>query len=114
MRNQSLHFICDMVSIKLEKTRAPFTKKGKLGTVYRMPIAHMDGNYFIDQDGLKSLQDNEQIVFRYVGNPNGSLSDIAGICNKAGNVMGLMPHPERVCEDILGGTDGKFIFESLK
>lgn len=113
MRNQSLHFICDTVSIKLETTRTIFTKKGKVGNVYHVPIAHMDGNYFIDEAGLKSLQDNEQIVFRYVGNPNGSLADIAGVCNKAGNVMGLMPHPERVCEDLLGGTDGKFIFESL-
>lgn len=113
MRNQSLHFICDTLSIKLETTRTVFTKKSKEGTVYQLPIAHMDGNYFIDADGLKSLQDNQQIVFRYVGNPNGSLADIAGVCNKAGNIMGLMPHPERVCEDVLGGTDGKFIFESL-
>lgn len=113
MRNKSLHFICDTVAIKLENNKTKFTKKGKVGHVYRVPIAHAEGNYFIDADGLKSLEDNQQIVFRYEDNPNGSLNDIAGICNKQGNVVGLMPHPERVCEALLGGTDGKFMFESL-
>lgn len=113
MRNKSLHFICDTLSVKLENNKTAFTKKGKAGKTYRLPIAHAEGNYFIDNDGLKSLEDNHQIVFRYENNPNGSLGDIAGICNKAGNVVGLMPHPERVCESLLGGTDGKFMFESL-
>lgn len=113
MRNQSLHFICDMVALRLENTGTVFTGNGKKGRVYRMPVAHRDGNYFIDDDGLKGLEDNGQIVFRYVENPNGSVADIAGIRNKRGNVVGLMPHPERVCEDILGGTDGRFIFQSL-
>lgn len=113
MRNQSLHFICETIPIRLENTKTVFTKKGTLSQVYQLPIAHMDGNYFIDENGLKSLEDNQQIVFRYVKNPNGSLSDVAGIANKSGNVVGLMPHPERVCEEVLGGTDGRFFFESL-
>lgn len=113
MRNKSLHFICDTVEIKLENSKTAFTKKGKAGKTYHVPIAHAEGNYYIDSDGLKSLQDNNQIVFRYTKNPNGSMDDIAGVCNKAGNVVGLMPHPERVCEELLGGTDGKFMFESL-
>ncbi len=113
MLNKSLHFICDTLGVKLENNKTAFTKKGKAGKTYRLPIAHAEGNYFIDPEGLKSLEDNHQIVFRYENNPNGSLSDIAGICNKAGNVVGLMPHPERVCESLLGGTDGKFMFESL-
>lgn len=122
MRNRSLHFICDTVPVRLESTRTPFTNKGQEGQVYQIPIAHMDGNYFIENDGLKSLQDHSQILFRYVdeshevsqqGNPNGSVQNIAGVCNKAGNVVGLMPHPERVCEDVLGGQDGAFFFQSL-
>jgi len=87
-----------------------------------MPIAHMEGNYFIQEEGLKELQQNNQIIFRYcnengevsdLSNPNGALENIAGICNKEGNVLGLMPHPERVAESLLGGTDGKILFESL-
>ena len=113
MRNQSLHFICDMVSIKLEKTRAPFTKKGKLGTVYRMPIAHMDGNYFADDETLRRLEGEGQVVFRYLNNPNGSARNIAGICSKKGNILGMMPHPERCAEDVLGNQDGRKLFESL-
>lgn len=113
MRNRSLHFICDTVSIRLERTTTTFTSKGQLHQSYRIPIAHMEGNYFIEADGLKRLQDQDQIVFRYENNPNGALDDIAGVCNERGNVVGLMPHPERVCEDVLGGTDGRFFFESL-
>jgi phosphoribosylformylglycinamidine synthase len=122
MRNRGLSFICDTVVIRLESTQTPFTRRGKKGAVYRLPIAHMEGNFFIDPDGLKRLEDNDQIVFRYVdaagkpteaGNPNGALANIAGVTNAARNVVGLMPHPERVCEDLLGGTDGKFFFESL-
>jgi phosphoribosylformylglycinamidine synthase len=114
MRNRSLHFICDTVGIRLENTGTPFTRKGKKDHVYHVPIAHAEGNYFTDADGLKSLEDNQQIVFRYTHNPNGSLADIAGVCNRQRNVLGLMPHPERVCEDVLGGTDGRFVFESLR
>lgn len=114
MRNAGLKFICDSVTLKLANNKTPFTKKGKAGGLYRLPIAHMEGNYFIDNDGAKALQDNGQIIFEYSGwNPNGSLFNIAGISNKKGNVLGMMPHPERVSEELLGGTDGKFIFESL-
>ena len=122
MRNERLKFICKTVHLTVENTNTAFTKSGKKNQNYKMPIAHMEGNYFIDTDGLKSLEDNNQIVFRYVddkgsatadANPNGALKNIAGICNKAGNVVGLMPHPERVCDAVLGGVDGRFIFESL-
>ncbi len=114
MRNQNLGFICDTLSVKLESTDTPFTKMGEAQKTYRLPIAHMDGNYQIDDDGLKSLQDNNQIVFTYVGtSPNGAKANIAGLTNKQRNVVGLMPHPERVCEDLLGGTDGRFFFEGL-
>lgn len=123
MRNRGLSFICDTVRIRLDSTQTPFTRLGKKNAVYKLPIAHMEGNYFIAADGLKSLQDNDQIVFRYVdadgkpsdvGNPNGALFNIAGIANAQRNVVGLMPHPERVCEELLGGTDGRFFFESLR
>lgn len=114
MRNRNLSFVCDTVTIQLHTTQTPFTKKGLMQHNYRLPIAHGDGNYQIDDEGLKSLQDNDQIVFTYSGqNPNGSKANIAGITNKARNVVGLMPHPERVCEELLGGTDGQFFFESL-
>lgn len=121
-RNQNLKFLCQSVHLKLATTRTPFTRTGQKNKLYKMPIAHGEGNFFIDPDGLKSLQDNEQIVFNYVNaegdvdpssNPNGSLEAIAGICNKQGNVVGLMPHPERMAENILGGTDGRFMFELL-
>lgn len=112
LRNTSLKFICETVELKVSKTNTPFSKKYKKDEVIRMPIAHSEGNYFIDEDGLKSLQENDQVVFRYVQNPNGSLDDIAGISNKKGNVLGLMPHPERISESILGGEDGRRLFES--
>lgn len=114
MRNKGLKFICDSVNLKLVSNRCVFTKKAYVGGVFSMPIAHMEGNYFIDEAGLAKLRDKEQIVFQYASdNPNGSLSDIAGICNELGNVLGMMPHPERVCEELLGGLGGKFLFESL-
>ncbi len=112
-RNQNLKFICDTVTLTLETTRTPFTRKGQKGAQYRMPIAHGEGNYFIDTEGLKKLHDNDQIVFRYVDNPNGSVADIAGICSVDGHIVGMMPHPERMSEEILGGVDGRIIFESL-
>lgn len=112
LRNTSLKFICDTMELKVSNSKTPFSKKYKKDEMIRMPIAHSEGNYFIDADGLKKLQDNDQIVFRYVQNPNGSLDDIAGISNKKGNVLGLMPHPERVSESILGGEDGRRLFES--
>ena len=114
IRNKNLHFICDTFSIKVVNNQTPFTKSVAKNHLCNLPIAHAEGRYFIDENGLKKLQDQNQIVFQYEGeNPNGSLFNIAGISNETGNVVGLMPHPERVCEKILGRDDGKFIFESL-
>jgi phosphoribosylformylglycinamidine synthase I len=122
LRNTSLRFICKFVHIKAEHPSSPFTNMCKSGQVLKIPIAHTDGNYFIQDEGLKTLKENEQIVFRYCdqmgkvtrkANPNGSLENIAGICNRTKNVLGMMPHPERASESILGSEDGKYIFESI-
>lgn len=119
--NASLEFICQYVHLKVENHVTPFTQFEQ--DVLYIPIAHKQGNYFIDPDGLKRLEDNHQIVFRYcdekgkvtdISNPNGALNNIAGIINKQGNVLGMMPHPERSCEEILGSTDGKLILDSVK
>jgi len=122
MRNKDLKFICENRYIRVESNDAPFTRLYKKGEVVRMPIAHADGNYFADDETLKMIQDNGQIIFRYCdadgnitgdANPNGSLLNIAGICNEKRNVLGMMPHPERCSEEILGNTDGKRVFESV-
>jgi phosphoribosylformylglycinamidine synthase len=122
LRNQKLKFVCREVLLRVESSNTPFTKKYTKGQVVNIPVAHHDGNYFADHGTLQSLQDNDQIVFRYCdangdttvdANPNGSLLNIAGICNKERNVLGMMPHPERHAEAILGGADGKAVFESL-
>ncbi len=122
MRNRDLKFICESRYLKVESNDTPFTKLYKKGEVIKTPIAHADGNYFADAETLKKIQGNGQIVFRYCdaegevteeANPNGSLLNIAGICNEKRNVLGLMPHPERCAEDILGNTDGKRVFESI-
>lgn len=127
-RNTSLRFICKDVFLRIENRETIFTKGAKTGQVLRMPIAHAEGNYFVDNETLNKLQKNNQIVFRYctperddngivsfsyTANPNGSIDNIAGICNENGNVLGMMPHPERAAEQILGGVDGKLIFESV-
>lgn len=121
-RNTSLKFICKNVHLKVENNKTPFTNKLKKGQMIRVPIAHGEGNYIADKPTLKELVKNKQIVFTYCDeagnvnaktNPNGSLLNIAGICNKKRNVLGMMPHPERCSEEILGGTDGKLIFDSL-
>jgi phosphoribosylformylglycinamidine synthase I len=123
MRNQDLRFVCRHVYIRTENSDTRFTSFLKPKSVLKIPIAHGEGNYFIDQEGLKALADNQQIIFRYVdqngditpeANPNGSLDNIAGIINKQGNVLGMMPHPERAMELLLGSDDGRYIFESLK
>ncbi len=120
-RNASLRFRCKDVHLSVENTTTPFTTG--LKPVIRVPIAHGEGNYAIDQDGLHRLQDRQQIVFRYCGpegqrapeyNVNGSVDSIAGICNAEGNVLGMMPHPERVCDAELGGEDGKGLFLALE
>ena len=118
--NKSLEFICKYIYLKVENHDTPFTRFEQ--NILHIPIAHKQGNYFIDPDGLQRLEDSHQIVFRYcdekgnvtdVANPNGSLNNIAGIVNKQGNVLGMMPHPERSCEEILGSTDGKLILDSV-
>jgi len=122
MRNKNLRFICRDVYVRVEKTDTPFTRECKEGQVLRIPIAHSDGNYYTDPDTLKELEDNHQIVFRYStkngevtegANPNGAINNIAGICNRRGNILGMMPHPERCSEAILGNDDGRLIFESI-
>jgi phosphoribosylformylglycinamidine synthase subunit PurQ / glutaminase len=122
LRNESLSFICKYVWLKVEDTNTPYTQKLKKGETLRIPIAHGEGNYFCDDDTLKGLQDNSQIIFRYASeegkvgdefNPNGSRDHIAGICNKKRNVLGMMPHPERAAELILDSNDGKKIWESV-
>jgi phosphoribosylformylglycinamidine synthase len=122
LRNRGLHFICKSVSLRVGGLKTPFTRKVAPGKVLKMPIAHMEGNYFIDEEGLKRLKENDQILFQYCdekgnvtseANPNGALDNIAGISNAKGNVVGLMPHPERASEAILGGDDGRLLFESL-
>lgn len=122
LRNESLKFVCKYVNLRVENAETRFTSRCQTGEVLRIPIAHGDGNYFVDQETLKRLEDNRQIVFRYcdeqgnitaASNPNGSLMNIAGIVNERGNILGMMPHPERAVEKILGSTDGLKIFRSL-
>jgi phosphoribosylformylglycinamidine synthase len=116
MRNANLKFICKNVTLTIENKKTIFTGaiEQKLNrNNISLPIAHAEGNYFCDDDTLTMLEDNRQIVFRYADNPNGSLADIAGIMNKVGNVLGMMPHPERACETIVNGTDGRYLFESV-
>lgn len=116
MRNANLKFICKNVTLTIENKKTIFTGsiEQKLNrNNISLPIAHAEGNYFCNDDTLKLLEDNRQIVFRYADNPNGSLADIAGIMNKEGNVLGMMPHPERACETIVNGTDGRYLFESV-
>ncbi len=113
LRNAKLKFLCKEVALKVENNATAFTKKYAAGQTINVPIAHHDGNYFADDATLKSLQDNAQIAFTYVENPNGSRANIAGIFNAQKNVLGMMPHPERHAENLLGGVDGKGVFESL-
>lgn len=113
LRNAKLKFICKDVQLKVENNTTAFTSKFGAGQVITVPVAHHDGNYFTDTAGLKALQDNQQIAFTYVDNPNGSLANIAGIFNAKKNVLGMMPHPERYSESLLGGDEGRAVFESL-
>ena len=113
LRNSSLKFICRTVGLEVTSAATPFTGKYKTGAKLQLPIAHAEGNYFLDDDGIKRLEDRGQIVFRYTENPNGSRNDIAGVCNEAKNVLGMMPHPERAAEALLGSTDGLGLFQSM-
>lgn len=112
--NVSLKFSCRDVPLEVTQTDSPFTAAAKKGQALKMPIAHGQGCYYIDDAGLRELKANNQIVLRYTDNPNGSLDNIAAITNKKMNVMGLMPHPERCSEALLGNEDGKVIFASIK
>jgi phosphoribosylformylglycinamidine synthase subunit PurQ / glutaminase len=121
LRNRDLKFHCEHVHIRVEQTDTPFTLACSRGKVLRIPIAHGEGNYFAEPDVISRLEANRQIVFRYTdsdgnvtdaANPNGSMAAIAGLCNEARNIVGLMPHPERACESALGSSDGLVIFES--
>ena len=113
IRNRGLRFICREVRLRVETTQSPFTNAAEKGRVLRMPIAHGEGCYFADDRTLDELDAEERVVFRYLGNPNGSLRDIAGVLNRERNVMGLMPHPERATEPLMGSSDGLVIFQSM-
>ena len=113
MRNANLHYICKTVGLKIANDETIFTSGYKSGQVINVPIAHHDGNYFADDETLNRLEGEARIAFRYADNPNGSARDIAGILNEKGNVLGMMPHPERVADAALGGTDGSALFTSL-
>ncbi|MSQ27277.1 MAG: phosphoribosylformylglycinamidine synthase subunit PurQ [Dehalococcoidia bacterium] len=122
LRNQSLQFRCMWTNLRTENAGTPFTSSLSRGQVMRVPISHGDGNYYADDATLKDLEDSGRVVFRYCeadgaitpdANPNGSLHNIAGIMNERGNVLGMMPHPERCCEPLLGGDDGRLILESI-
>ena len=123
IRNINLKFICKNITVKVTNNKTNFTSKTNRNSVLEIPIAHNEGNYFANKDLINELEDNNQIVLQYCDasgniteqcNPNGSIKNIAGIVNKKGNVFGLMPHPERAADELLGGMDGSLIFKSLK
>ncbi|MEO1211243.1 MAG: phosphoribosylformylglycinamidine synthase subunit PurQ [Cyanobacteria bacterium J06638_20] len=122
VRNRDLNFVCDRPILRVERTDLPWTQGYSRNAIITLPIAHGEGCYYADADILKSLEDHQQVVFRYctpegeqtdAANPNGSLNHIAGICNRQGNVLGMMPHPERASDAMLGNTDGLALFEGL-
>jgi phosphoribosylformylglycinamidine synthase len=122
IRNRDLKFHCEIVGVRVDQLDTPFTGACSAGQVLRLPIAHGEGNYFAPPETLDELERSNRVVFRYAteagettdeANPNGSLHNIAGICNEARNVVGLMPHPERACQQVLGSADGLVVFESV-
>jgi phosphoribosylformylglycinamidine synthase len=114
LRNKSLHFVSKFQKLKVVNAKTKFTSEYQEGEILNIPIAHGEGNYYCDEEILKDLQANKQIVFTYEGsNPNGSIENIAGIINKKGNVLGMMPHPERAVEALLGSDDGLKFFQSI-
>jgi phosphoribosylformylglycinamidine synthase subunit PurQ / glutaminase len=112
-KNKGLKFLCATVSLRVESTDSSLTSQAEDGAVLRIPVNHFEGNYTCDDDTLARLRADDRIVLRYVDNPNGSVDDIAGICNEGRNVVGLMPHPERACSDLLGSSDGLPLLRSL-
>ena len=122
LRNRGLKFLCEQVHLRVEQIDTPFTSACRQGQVLKVPIGHGEGNYFAEPDVIARLEQNRQVIFRYTNaagevadnaNPNGSAAAIAGLCNEGRNVVGLMPHPERACESMLGSADGLLIFESV-
>jgi len=122
IKNNCLHFLCRYLYLKVENNSTPYTHLCEKEQVLKIPIAHGEGNYYVDKNTLRELIKNNQIVLRYCdakgeitteANPNGSIYNIAAVCNKRGNVLGMMPHPERCVEDCLGSADGKYIFNSI-
>lgn len=122
LHNKDLRFVCKQTHLRCETSNTLFTRNIKKGEVLQIPVAHGEGNYFTDEDQLKKLRDNDQIIFRYCNsqgnvtdeaNFNGSVDNIAGICNTQRNILGMMPHPERAVEELIGSDDGKLIFESV-
>ena len=122
IRNDHLQFRCEWTSLRIENSDSPFTSKAEAGQVISVPISHGEGNNFADSATLDEIEKNNQVIFRYSSpegcidrenNPNGSLNNIAGITNREGNVLGMMPHPERCCDPLLGSTDGEVIFRSI-
>lgn len=114
LRNKNLKFMCRTVSLKVENNETIFSNQYELGELLNIPIAHGEGNYYCDEETLEQLKANNQIVFTYAGeNPNGSVEDIAGIVNERGNVLGMMPHPERAVDELLGSADGLALFKSI-
>jgi phosphoribosylformylglycinamidine synthase len=122
LRNRDLKFHCEHVFVRVERTDTPFTTRAKSGQVLKLPIAHGEGNYYADPEVVQELEASGRVVFRYSdaqgrrtegSNPNGSVNAIAGICSEGRNVVGLMPHPERACEPVLGSGDGLILFESV-
>ena len=122
LRNKGLKYRCEHVHLRVEQTDTPFTAAATRGQILRIPIGHGEGNYFAPPDMLKRIEANRQVILRYTDpqgrvdetwNPNGSVNGIAGLCSEGRNVVGMMPHPERACEPLLGGVDGRVVFESI-
>lgn len=112
-RNENLKFVCRPVNLRVENNETMFTSSYEKGEIIQIPVAHGEGNYYCDEETLARLKQNNQIVFTYENNPNGSLENIAGIVNEQGNVLGMMPHPERAVDPLLGGADGLNLFKSI-
>jgi phosphoribosylformylglycinamidine synthase I len=113
VRNQGLHFVCKTVNLRVETTHSPFTAGAEKGQVLNLPVAHGEGCYIADERTLDELESDDRIAFRYLDNPNGSMRDIAGVLNAGRNVIGMMPHPERAADPLMGSTDGLVVLESM-